>query len=63
MCRRGNENLAPSIGMSDHAPQAVGTDIKCRLTEIKCFLSMLSSVYTMYTDIIPLTGCCQYSVL
>ena len=66
MHMRGSENLAPLaplIGMSDHAPQAFGTDIKCRLTEIKCFLSILLSVYTMYTDNIPLTTCCQYSVL
>ena len=63
MRMRGSENLAPPIGMSDHAPQAFGTDIKCRLTEIKCFLSNLSSVYTMYTDKIPLPTCCQYSLL
>ena len=37
MRRRGSENLAPPIGMSDHAPQAFGTDIKCRFNEIKCF--------------------------
>ena len=54
MRRRGSENLVPPIGMSDHAPQAFGTDIKCRLTEIKCFLSNLLSVYTMYTDSIQL---------
>ena len=47
--------------MSDHAPQAVGTDIKCRLNEIKCVLSNLLSVYTMYTDNIPLTTCCSIS--
>ena len=47
MRRRGSENLAPPIGMSDHAPQAFGTDIKCRLTEIKCFLSNLLSVYIL----------------
>ena len=35
--------------MSDHAPQAFGTDIKCRLTEMKCFFNNLLSVYTMYT--------------
>ena len=63
MRRRGSENLAPPIGMSDHAPQAFGTDIKCHLNEIKCFLSNLLSVYTMDTDNIPLTTCCQYSVL
>ena len=63
MRRRGSENLASPIGMSDHAPQAFGTDIKCRLNEIKSFLSNLLSVYTMYTDNIPLTTCCQYSVL
>ena len=62
MRRRRSENLAPPIGMSDHAPQAVGTDIKCRLNEIKCVLSNLLSVYTMYTDSIPLTTCCQYFV-
>ena len=63
MRRRGSENLAPPIRMSDHAPQAFGTDIKCRLNEIKCFLSNLLSVYTMDTENIPLTTCCQYSVL
>ena len=61
MRRRGSENLAPPIGMSDHAPQAVGTDINC-INEIKCVLSNLLSVYTMYTDNIPLTTCCQYFV-
>ena len=39
--------------MSDHAPQAFGTDIKCHLNEMECFLSNLLSVYTMYTDSIP----------
>ena len=34
MRMRVSENLAPPIGMSDHAPQAFGTDIKCSLTEI-----------------------------
>ena len=43
MRRRGSENLAPPIGMSDHAPQAFRTDIKCRLSDIKCFLSNLLS--------------------
>ena len=62
MRRRGDEHLAPPIGMSDHASQAVGTDIKCRLNEIKCILSNLLSVYTMYTVNIPLTTCCQYFV-
>ena len=62
MRRCGSENLAPPIGMLDHAPQAVGTDIKCRLNEIKCVLSNLLSVYTMYTENIPLTTCCQYFV-
>ena len=57
MHRRGSENLASPIGMSDHAPQAFGTDIKCRLTEIKCFFGNLLSVYTMYADNIPFTTC------
>ena len=63
MCRRRNENLAPPIEMSDHAPQAFGIDIKCRLTQIKCFLSNLLSVYSMYTDHISLKTCCKYFVL
>ena len=51
MRRRRSVNLAPPIGMSDHAPRAFGTDTKCRLNEIKCFLSNLLSVYTMYIQI------------
>ena len=42
--------------------KAFETDIKCRLIEIKCVLSNLLSVYTMYTDNIPPKTCCQYSV-
>ena len=59
MRRRGSEKLAPPIGMSDHTPE---TDIKCRLIELKCVLSNLLSVYTLYTDNIALKTCCQCSV-
>ena len=37
--------------VSDHAPQAFRTYIKCRLTEIKCFLSNLLSIYILYIQI------------
>ena len=64
MRRRGCENLAPPIGMSDHATRAFGTDIQCRIIAIRCFwVIRYLYILCMYTDNRLLKPCFQYLVL